>query len=147
MIAAPLAYEMKLPLVLISIPFFLQQQNGAILIPIAQVLIRKSSKSPGSTIGVDFRVGYGTEHLEIADDAVQVSCSAPSRVMFKNLKRFQPGQRVFIVDDLLGSGTTMQVIFLVTARFYCRRFTAIGRPRAISSNESAASSPRAAAFA
>jgi hypothetical protein len=47
--------------------------NRTIVTQLAQVLIRKSSKSPGSTVGVDFRVGYGTEHLEIADDAVQVA--------------------------------------------------------------------------
>jgi len=77
---------------------------------IAQVLIRKSSKSPGCTIGVDFRVGYGTEHLEIADDAVQVCCRLLAFTSFlQTLNYPQLGQRVFIVDDLLGSGTTMQV--------------------------------------
>jgi hypothetical protein len=66
---------MKLPLVWL-IPAFLALPVGvakcATFIKTAQVLIRKSSKSPGSTVGVDFRVGYGTEHLEIADDAVKV---------------------------------------------------------------------------
>ena len=69
-------------------------------------------------MGVDFRVGYGTEHLEIADDAVQV-CHVyiqhlprtrhVCHVYIQHLNLLQPGQRVFIVDDLLGSGTTMQV--------------------------------------
>lgn len=84
-------------------------------------------------MGVDFRVGYGTEHLEIADDAVQV-CHVyiqhlprtrhVCHIYIQHLNLLQPGQRVFIVDDLLGSGTTMQVSeWLPKATWRC--FTAV----------------------
>jgi hypothetical protein len=115
LIAAPLAFEMKLPLVRPPTHFLSPRALAASaqLTQITQVLIRKSSKSPGCTVSVDFRVGYGTEHLEIADDAVQVNCPrtrhVTRHVYIQHLKLLQPGQRVFIVDDLLGSGTTMQV--------------------------------------
>jgi hypothetical protein len=77
---------MKLPLVHLTLTFLALPAGiaqYASLIKSAQVLIRKSSKSPGSTVGVDFRVGYGTEHLEIADDAVQVRHSVPSLVPYE----------------------------------------------------------------
>jgi orotate phosphoribosyltransferase len=59
---------------------------------------------------------------------------------FQNLKHPQPGQRVFIVDDLLGSGTTMQVhCLLANGLFLPLPFvTDIDRQPAISSKQSAA---------
>jgi adenine/guanine phosphoribosyltransferase-like PRPP-binding protein len=96
LIAAPLAFHMKLPLVRPANSFtststinpasLCANASSAGLTQIPQVLIRKSSKSPGCTVGVDFRVGYGTEHLEIADDSVQVcqkhtSCNVHSHVL------------------------------------------------------------------
>jgi hypothetical protein len=72
---------MKLPLVRSTGIFTLYAMGKHTqFIQIDQVLIRKSSKSPGCTVGVDFRVGYGTEHLEVADDSVQVRRSVTSRI-------------------------------------------------------------------
>ena len=73
---------MKLPLVR-STGIFTLYATGkhTQFIQIDQVLIRKSSKSPGCTVGVDFRVGYGTEHLEVADDSVQVRRSVTSLIL------------------------------------------------------------------
>ena len=53
------------------------------------VMLRKRGKLPGSTIGLDYALEYGTDRIEIQSDAVE------------------PGQRVMIVDDLLATGGTM----------------------------------------
>jgi len=53
------------------------------------VMIRKPGKLPGPTIGLDYGLEYGTDRIEIQEDAVR------------------PGQRVVIVDDLLATGGTM----------------------------------------
>lgn len=52
------------------------------------VPIRKKGKLPYKTIGVEYQLEYGTDILEIHEDAVK------------------PGQRVVIVDDLLATGGT-----------------------------------------
>ncbi len=52
-------------------------------------MIRKPGKLPGATIGLDYALEYGTDRVEIQQDAVA------------------PGQRVVIVDDLLATGGTM----------------------------------------
>jgi adenine phosphoribosyltransferase len=53
------------------------------------VMIRKKGKLPGATIGLDYALEYGTDRVEMQEDAVA------------------PGQRVVIVDDLLATGGTM----------------------------------------
>ncbi|PWI58529.1 adenine phosphoribosyltransferase [Sulfoacidibacillus thermotolerans] len=53
------------------------------------VPIRKPGKLPGVTIRKDYQLEYGRDGLEIHADAIQ------------------PGQRVFIVDDLLATGGTI----------------------------------------
>ena len=53
------------------------------------VMLRKRGKLPGETVGLDYALEYGTDRLEIQEDAVR------------------PGQRVVIVDDLLATGGTM----------------------------------------
>jgi adenine phosphoribosyltransferase len=53
------------------------------------VMIRKPGKLPGPTIGLDYGLEYGTDRIEIQEDAVR------------------PGQRVVIVDDLLATGGTL----------------------------------------
>jgi adenine phosphoribosyltransferase len=50
--------------------------------------VRKPGKLPSSTVRVSYDLEYGTDALEIHDDAVR------------------PGQRVLIVDDLLATGGT-----------------------------------------
>jgi adenine phosphoribosyltransferase len=52
------------------------------------ILVRKSGKLPGETIGTKYDLEYGSNELEIHADAVA------------------PGDRVVIVDDLLATGGT-----------------------------------------
>lgn len=54
------------------------------------VPIRKPGKLPGKTRRSEFALEYGTDALEIQEDAIQ------------------PGQKVLIVDDLLATGGTMK---------------------------------------
>src|SRR5271154_6826114 len=53
------------------------------------VMLRKRGKLPGSTVGLDYDLEYGTDRIEIQCDAVA------------------PGARVVVVDDLLATGGTM----------------------------------------
>jgi len=54
------------------------------------VVVRKTGKLPYKTIKKSFDLEYGTDILEIHDDAIE------------------PGQRVLIVDDLLATGGTAE---------------------------------------
>ena len=53
------------------------------------VMLRKPRKLPGRTVGLDYALEYGTDTIEIQQDAVE------------------PGQRVVLLDDLLATGGTM----------------------------------------
>jgi adenine phosphoribosyltransferase len=53
-------------------------------------MVRKKGKLPGKTIRYSYDLEYGTDTIEIQEDAIT------------------PGQRVVIVDDLLATGGTMQ---------------------------------------
>jgi adenine phosphoribosyltransferase len=53
------------------------------------IMVRKKGKLPGRTIAYDYALEYGTDRIEVQEDAVQ------------------PGQRVVVVDDLLATGGTM----------------------------------------
>ncbi len=53
------------------------------------VMVRKAGKLPGKTVGYEYALEYGTDKIEIQEDAVQ-----------KN-------QRVVVLDDLLATGGTM----------------------------------------
>jgi adenine phosphoribosyltransferase len=53
------------------------------------VMLRKPGKLPGPTLGLSYGLEYGSDRIEIQEDAV---------------KR---GQRVIVVDDLLATGGTM----------------------------------------
>ena len=53
-------------------------------------MIRKKGKLPGKTVRYSYDLEYGTDTIEIQEDAIS------------------PGQRVVIVDDLLATGGTMQ---------------------------------------
>lgn len=53
------------------------------------IMLRKRGKLPGATVGHDYELEYGTDRIEIQQDAVR------------------PGQRVVVVDDLLATGGTM----------------------------------------
>jgi adenine phosphoribosyltransferase len=52
------------------------------------VPVRKPGKLPGKTMGHDYALEYGTDRIEIHDDAILA------------------GERVLIVDDLLATGGT-----------------------------------------
>ncbi len=52
-------------------------------------MIRKKGKLPGRTAGFTYALEYGTDTIEIQEDAVA------------------PGQRVVVLDDLLATGGTM----------------------------------------
>lgn len=53
------------------------------------IMVRKPGKLPGTTIAHEYDLEYGSDTIEIQDDAVE------------------PGQRIVIVDDLLATGGTM----------------------------------------
>jgi adenine phosphoribosyltransferase len=53
-------------------------------------MVRKKGKLPGRTVSYSYDLEYGTDTIEIQEDAIA------------------PGQRVVIVDDLLATGGTMQ---------------------------------------
>ena len=53
------------------------------------VMLRKRGKLPGKTVALDYALEYGSDRIEIQEDAVM------------------PGQRVVVVDDLLATGGTM----------------------------------------
>jgi adenine phosphoribosyltransferase len=67
LVAAPLAYELN---------------RGF-------AMIRKKGKLPGRTAGFTYALEYGTDTIEIQEDAVM------------------PGQRVVVLDDLFATGGTM----------------------------------------
>ncbi len=53
------------------------------------IMVRKKGKLPGATIPHEYSLEYGTDTIEIQEDAVK------------------PGERVVILDDLLATGGTM----------------------------------------
>jgi adenine phosphoribosyltransferase len=53
------------------------------------IMLRKTGKLPGNTVGLGYGLEYGADRIEIQEDAVQ------------------PGQRVVVVDDLLATGGTL----------------------------------------
>tara|TARA_R110002110_G_scaffold60713_10_gene170804 strand:+ start:2450 stop:2965 length:516 start_codon:yes stop_codon:yes gene_type:complete len=54
------------------------------------VMVRKQGKLPGKTIPFEYELEYGTDVVEIQEDAIK------------------PGQRVVVLDDLLATGGTLQ---------------------------------------
>ncbi|NRD89460.1 adenine phosphoribosyltransferase [Sphingopyxis sp. BSNA05] len=53
-----------------------------------KVMLRKPGKLPGKSVSIDYALEYGTDRIEMHDDAIR------------------PGQRVLLVDDLLATGGT-----------------------------------------
>lgn len=62
------------------------------------VPIRKKGKLPYKTIRVEYQLEYGTDILEIHEDAIK------------------PGQKVLIVDDLLATGGTTETNIKLVAK-------------------------------
>ena len=68
---------------------FLVAAPVAIPLQCGVLMIRKSGKLPGKVKKHSYGLEYGTDVIEIQDDAVK------------------PGQRVVIIDDLLATGGTL----------------------------------------
>ncbi len=60
----------------------------AYVLRLGMVMLRKPGKLPGARVGVDYTLEYGTDRIEMHDDAAV------------------PGQRVLLVDDLIATGGT-----------------------------------------
>ncbi len=56
------------------------------------ILVRKPGKLPYKTQSVDYELEYGTDSLEIHEDAID------------------PGQKILIADDVLATGGTVQAV-------------------------------------
>jgi adenine phosphoribosyltransferase len=62
------------------------------------VMLRKRGKLPGPTVGLDYALEYGTDRIEMQQDAVT------------------EGQRVVVVDDLLATGGTLAACIALLRR-------------------------------
>jgi len=60
--------------------------------------IRKKGKLPWNTIGQDYDLEYGTDTIEIHEDAVK------------------PGERILVVDDLIATGGTAEAAIKLITR-------------------------------
>ena len=81
----------------------IESRGFLVAAPVAFVLgcgfamVRKKGKLPGRTVAHSYALEYGTDTIEVQEDAVT------------------PGRRVIVVDDLLATGGTMRAaIDLVT---------------------------------
>ena len=61
-------------------------------------MVRKEGKLPGKTVRFSYDLEYGTDTIEIQEDAIA------------------PGQRIIVVDDLLATGGTMQAAIALVER-------------------------------
>lgn len=68
---------------------FLLAAPLAVKLDVGFCMVRKSGKLPGPTSALSYDLEYGSDSLEIQQDAVR------------------PGQRVVVVDDLLATGGTL----------------------------------------
>lgn len=68
---------------------FLVAAPLALKLGLGFTMIRKQGKLPGNTVRHEYELEYGTDVVEIQDDAIK------------------PGQRVVVLDDLLATGGTL----------------------------------------
>ncbi len=68
---------------------FLVAAPLALKLGLGFIMIRKKGKLPGKTVPHEYKLEYGTDIVEIQEDAIE------------------PGQRVVILDDLLATGGTL----------------------------------------
>lgn len=68
---------------------FLTAAPLALELGLGFVMIRKKGKLPGPTIRHEYALEYGTDTIEVQEDAIK------------------PGQKVVILDDLLATGGTL----------------------------------------
>ncbi len=69
---------------------FLVAAPLALKLGIGFVMVRKRGKLPGATIPFTYDLEYGTDTIEIQENAIE------------------PGQRIVVLDDLLATGGTMK---------------------------------------
>lgn len=72
----------------------------AFALGISFVPIRKKGKLPGETISQSYQLEYGTDEIEVHQDAIQ-----------KN-------QNIVIIDDLMATGGTMEAAILLTQKLH-----------------------------
>ena len=65
-------------------------------------LVRKSGKLPAATLTAAYELEYGTDELQVHQDAVQ------------------PGARVLLVDDVLATGGTIRATLDLLERLQCK---------------------------
>lgn len=65
------------------------------------VPVRKPGKLPAATYRETYELEYGTDSVEIHQDAIQ------------------PGQRVLVLDDLLATGGTVEAVIRLLSKFDC----------------------------
>lgn len=68
---------------------FLVAAPLALKLGLGFIMVRKRGKLPGGTVPYEYALEYGSDTVEIQDDAIR------------------PGQRIVILDDLLATGGTM----------------------------------------
>ena len=68
---------------------FLVAAPLALKLGLGFIMVRKQGKLPGATLPYTYDLEYGTDTIEIQADAVE------------------PGQKIFLLDDLLATGGTM----------------------------------------
>ncbi|MCZ4279498.1 adenine phosphoribosyltransferase [Kiloniella laminariae] len=69
---------------------FLLAAPLALRLGLGFIMVRKKGKLPGKTIPYSYDLEYGSDTIEIQEDAIK------------------PGQRVVMLDDLLATGGTME---------------------------------------
>lgn len=72
----------------------------AYLLGVGFVPVRKLGKLPGSVVSAEYELEYGTNTLELHDDAIR------------------PGQRVLVVDDLLATGGTVSATIALVKQLH-----------------------------
>lgn len=77
--------------------------GGAVAVALGAgfVPVRKPGKLPAATYRETYELEYGTDAVEIHQDAIQ------------------PGQRVLILDDLLATGGTVEAVIRLLSKFDC----------------------------
>ncbi|MDY0242715.1 MAG: adenine phosphoribosyltransferase [Rhodospirillaceae bacterium] len=77
---------------------FLVAAPLALKLGLGFVMARKKGKLPGRTVRYDYALEYGTDSIEMQEDAIQ------------------PGQKVVILDDLLATGGTLAATIALARR-------------------------------
>ena len=77
---------------------FLVAAPLALKLGLGFVMARKQGKLPGRTVRYDYALEYGTDSIEMQEDAIR------------------PGQKVVILDDLLATGGTLAATIALARR-------------------------------